>query len=113
MPEFTDAEFAKLPKWAQRKVDDLQRRVRSAEKSAEEARLATEPSLCNTQLKPYDDIPIGLGTGETVRFILNRTVRDEYVDVRVDEYGRLLLHGYRGIQIIPQASNAARVQLED
>jgi hypothetical protein len=111
--EFTETEYAKLPKWAQKKVDWLLLRVREAEREAEEARLATEPSLSNTLFKPYADIPIGLGKGETVRFMLAGDRRENYVDCRVDEFGRLQLNGHRTIHIIPQASNAAKIQFGD
>lgn len=114
--DFTDAEFAKLPKWAQRRVENLIRRTRDAEKRAEEARLATEPHLSDTLLFPYADIPIGLGKGETVRFITATGEVDrhnKHVDIRVDEWGRVVIHGTRTIHIIPQASNAARIEVGD
>lgn len=115
--EFTDEEVAKLPKWAQSKVRDLERRVRVAEDRATQSRLESQGDA-DTFLYPYDDIPVGLCKGDPVRFQLKLGVAPGHyrncIDVSVREhgtYGRVLqISGSDSIMIYPNASNVCYIK---
>lgn len=110
--------FERLPAWAKAEIESLRRKVQDAERGEAKARLATSPFESNAILDPYDTNPIGLGDGQ-VRFLLDRVgynhgdypARERYVDIRVDAFDRLSLHGGAGLVIQPYASNACHVKV--
>lgn len=108
--------FERLPAWAKAEIEGLRRKVSDAERGEEEARLATDPFRSSVLLDPYDKTPIGLGK-QQVRFLLDPAgyhvgdypSREQYVDARVDEFGRLALHSGSGMHIHPHATNACHI----
>lgn len=112
MPETTalviDPREEKLPKWAREEFARLRRRTADAERDAETARLATDPADSDTLIEPYEPVPVGLGNGTPVRFLLG----DDYVDVRVkrDSSGTYaeVMAGER-VSVRPQSSNVVQL----
>lgn len=79
-----DPREERLPRWARDALARMRRRVEDAERLATEARLATSPCESDTLLDPLKH-EIGLGVGETVRYVLSRDEAGplRYVDVRI------------------------------
>lgn len=106
----TDTREARLPVWARRELEHLRQRLREAESSAREARLATGPEDSDVILDPYDTTPIRLGKGTRIRFLLSGgDPLRHYVDVRVSR-GELDVLGGDTLAVIPWASNVVKVR---
>lgn len=100
----------RLPKWAQREIERLERRVADAEMIAEEALLATDPDQTDTYVSPMYPKKIGLPSGERVCFRLGEGYEIE-VRVKMEGGGRMveLSSGQGRLVIVPQVSNVIRV----
>ncbi len=107
-----DDRETRLPKWAQEKLADARRRVESAERSANKARLATNPADTNTVIDPYADIPIGLPKNANVRFLLGDERRRSYVDVRVDGDAVHVMGGGM-LAVMPKSGNVVDVRVNE
>ncbi len=89
-----DPRESRLPIWAQNKLDTARRRVRDAERQAEEYRLATSPEESNTLLRTgsWDKI-VGLGESPRIVFEVNapegreRIDTYDYIEAHVTEAG--------------------------
>lgn len=103
-----DPREEKLPKWAREEFARLRRRTADAERDAEVARLATSASESDTLIEPYEPVPVGLGNGTLVRFLLG----DDHVDVRVkrESWGTYaeVMAGER-VSVRPQSSNVVQL----
>ncbi len=103
-----DPREEKLPKWAREEFARLRRRAANAEQDAETARLATDPGESDTLIEPFEPVPVGLGNGTPVRFLLG----DDYVDVRVkrESWGTFaeVMAGER-VSVRPQSSNVVQL----
>lgn len=110
-----DPREGKLPRWARELLDNMRRRVQTAEATAEAARLDTKPEESTAVLYRYGDRDIGLGDDPTVQFRLGDQHR-HYIQCRVDRrlpYGpHVYLSGGDSIRFEPVSSNAIRVYVE-
>lgn len=113
-----DERFARLPKWVQRGVKNLEwrnesveERVAEANARAERARLETGPGTSRVVLADWHTGDVGLGDDARVRFHLNRDtgLRGAYVDVSLTRDG-LQLQGSRSLQILLHSSNLTTIQ---
>lgn len=106
-----DSREDRLPKWAQAALATSRRLVADAEQRATEARLATGPQDSDTLADPYDDVPLRLGHGAYIRFLLDG---DSYVDARVrqDRGGAYVdISASAQLAVQPQSSNVIRVSV--
>lgn len=105
-----DLREEKLPRWARELLGNMRSRVERAERTAEAARLNTDPDQSDTVIYRYGDEPVGLGMGPCIEFRLGPNSRD-YVHCYVerDKRGtRLHLWGDT-IRIAPKSSNAVQI----
>lgn len=112
-PAPADDRESRLPRWAQGRIAELERRLQAAEAAADAARLATAPAESDTLIDPHEPVPIGLGTGPRVRFLPagpGDTLR-RWVDVRVDPFGYVEVMGGDVFAIEPQSSNLIRIRV--
>lgn len=109
-----DPREQRLPVWAQTELTNLRRKLADAEKRAEETRLATNPAESDALLDYYDDIPIGLGKGKSVWFIVGQDQfgRDKHVYCRV-ERDLLLVHGSEQINVQPSSGNVVQIEVRN
>lgn len=112
-----DPREAKMPLWAQNMMRDARRRTADAERKAEDLRQETRPDDSNTIIRNSYGKEIGLGNGPRVVFKIpvppgERWVdHHDYVEVRLDEHGRLVLHGGSQLILVPHVTNVAYVEL--
>jgi hypothetical protein len=96
--------IARLPKWAQAYVADLEKRLDRAEDERDDLREnILGPAETDTHADPYGSVPINLPKGCTVQFRIGYGSED-IVRARVTAEG-LNVNGSTGIVIIPGASN--------
>ena len=97
-----DPREERLPKYAQRRLDALRRRVRDLEISLEERKPGPEIRVVT---QPYADYPKPVG-GEraSVRFYLDAFDGHRWIDARL-EGDALEITGWSGLQIVPHVSN--------
>jgi hypothetical protein len=93
----------KLPKWAQRELERLERDLESAQQ-----KLAAGPEDSNTFADPYAAAPRPLGRDVAVEFHTGSD-RDERVIVRVDG-DKVNIYGGDSLRIFPMSSNVIEVQ---
>lgn len=105
-----DPREERLPKWAREQIARLRRIAVEEKGRADEARLATKAKDSDTIIKPYDDIPIGLGRGPLVRFVFDVGCLGS-IDARVMDRKYLDLQSSRRIQVSPRASNHLMVEV--
>lgn len=94
--------FDNLPKWAKQEIARLERDV---EHYKETLRVGPEDS--NTFANPYSGAPTPLGKDTIILF--QAPAGD--IRVRLDERGRLEIHGGSGIAIHPRATNTVSIQV--
>lgn len=108
-----DPREVKLPAWARDMIDNARRRVKEAEKSAQEARLATGPDESDMLVDRYDQTPIGLGKRPTVRVVLGRKPDGEvirWIDIRLTESRKSIeVMGSTTLRVTPQVTNVIAV----
>lgn len=107
-----DPREAKLPRWAQDRLQRLRNRALRETAYADAALLDTDPEGSSAVMHPYEKIPVGLGKHAEVRFKLGPHATRDYIDVRVGrgyDEGKLLLHAGDGLLIEPQSSNYLKV----
>lgn len=106
-----DPREEKLPVWAKTLLVNMRQRVENAESRAEEARLATDPAGSDTLIHFYDDVPIGLGRGERVRFLPGGPGDQlAWVNVRVRRSGDIEVMASHMLTVRPEATNVVAVQ---
>lgn len=115
----TPEQIAKLPRWAQRHIDTLERNLAAARE-----RIAIGKGLgvgTNTFAEPYAQPPLPLGRDVTVRFLfggdLNRSYIDaalteaiEFPDGRVIRAPALRVMSSDALAVSPQSSNVVEVR---
>jgi hypothetical protein len=101
----------RLPAWAQNLIRDLRRTAAETIRSAQEARLATDPDGSLVQIGAYrDETPIGLGD-QTITFRSSKNAAwDQAVQVRPHRGGiEIRGIGVEGLRVEPNSINAIRV----
>jgi len=98
--------FDKLPKWAQREIERLQRDLEHAK-----ARLATGPEDSRVFADPYNDTPRPLGHDTTIDFRFSDSWHDR-LTVRIEGNGVRLMGGSR-LVITPEASNVVHIETRE
>ena len=93
----------KLPTWAQRVLERLERDLEYAEQ-----RLTAGPEDSNTFADPYAEASRPLGRDVSVEFRTGPT-RSERVIVRVNK-DKVNIHGGNSLRIFPSSSNVIEVQ---
>lgn len=99
-----------LPKWAQdrirvleRSYADLEDKLSAMGEDAEQSRIVWMDGRTHRGIKDYG----------TIRFRLGEVIDDfEYVDVNLHER-TLMIYGARPIRILPHASNAVEIAIDD
>lgn len=126
MTRFTPQELAKLPKWAQRKVVNVQRELTEAVEALREhddSVGATDVHVRDTRAALTGDRGRPLPPNAVVRFTLGDLDEDSerYVDVSIARTGTyastadapaLLIHGGRSLVMRPQVTNVLLVRPE-
>jgi hypothetical protein len=125
-PMAVDEREAKLPAWAQGKLDALRRRTRAAERASQEAALATDPDGSDAYIERFGSLGIpgaapNIGLGKDVRItwrIGERSLRGNRIEAHL---GRL--HGVGSVlqlrsdgarlMVLPGNSNSLAVTLID
>lgn len=108
-----NARIAKLPKWAQEELRDLQRLSSEALEALDELRAGKYgDDNTDTLADPYGDTPLKLRKGEVIEFRLGYGQSD-VVRARVDQYGVLELNGGAVLAVHPRAANVVHVALLD
>ena len=112
----TDLREERLPKWAKDEMARLRRDAEQARQGERKARLDTRPDASDTILDSYEPVPIGLGKGTRVRFIVG-DASDAWIDVHVETPAgssrpHIEVHGGCGLRITPRVSNAVWVRTE-
>jgi hypothetical protein len=106
MSTFDEERRARLPKWAQEELAQLQRNADRWERQAEEARLATSPDDTDTTVeRRMQGGAIGLKRGATVTFQLPAGE----IQARVEGDHLLVMADWSGLVIQPRASNTANL----
>lgn len=104
-----EEKFARLPKWAQARIEVLEMRLREANE-----RLSIGPEDSDTFADPYEhQTTKPLGTGALIRFALDGLpAKDcrQHLDARLQD-GLLLIRGSDSIRLFPQSSNVVQIQL--
>jgi hypothetical protein len=111
MSQATVDPMTRLPKWAQRRIEVLEMRVKELR-----ARLAVGPEASNTFADPHTDSPRPLGEGTIVRFVLSRHPDGtplDYVDATIEggSEKRVYIRASYGYAFYPNSSNAGYVKL--
>ncbi len=107
----------KLPVWAREMLADARCRTTEAEAKAEALRQETRPDESNTIIRSSYGKEIGLGKSPRVVFKIpvppgERWVdHHDYVEARLDEFGRLVLHGGSQLVVVPHVTNVVYVEL--
>ena len=110
MGHIINEDISKLPKWAQSKIQDLEKQISSLRKSRD----PHEGSMIEWGYGHMDfqmahgNIP----TGERVKFIIDKK-QDRYVCVRVDDDNTVLISSSHEIALYPHATNTIHVRLRD
>jgi hypothetical protein len=105
-----EARERNLPKWAQAKIAHMRQSLTDALRRAEDARLATAPELCDTLLDPHGHT-LGLGKGVQVRFVIDDTDPEAFIDVhRTGDM--ILVHGGGKVWVYPVVNNSVEVAVE-
>jgi len=107
------ARILRLPVWAQREIQTLERRVLAAEAEAEAHRAGTYGDLdTDTVADPYGG-GLNLPKGEMVEFVLDASGPAHHRAVRanISKPGVLRLNADRGLSIRPVASNDVEIRL--
>jgi hypothetical protein len=107
MATTTDAQIAKLPKWAQHRIALLEQDLEAAR-----SRLAAGPDESRIFADPFDDNR-PLGTATTVRFYPHEDQPDTYVDVVITAAAGIRLTASDWMSVRPSASNAIMVDVRD
>lgn len=98
-------------------LNNARRRVKEAEKSAQEARLATGPNESDMIVDRYDEIPVGLGRRPTVRVVLDRRPGGEvvrWIDIRLTESKKSVeILGSSTLRVTPQVTNVIAVTVQE
>lgn len=111
-----DPREVKLPRWARELLSDMRLRVERAERTAEAARLNTEPDRTDTILYRYGDADLGLPLGSTIQFRLDPTRWRKYVQCRIEstKHGIWLdVSGGDSIRLMPRSGNSVRITLDE
>jgi hypothetical protein len=106
MSAYTPEQFARLPKWAQREIEQLNGNV---DHWKAKAQIGPEGSNTFVDSGLNDEKP--LGHGPRIRFQLGDRW-DEKVEAHI-EGDFLTIHGGHALEIQPVSSNVARVRLGD
>lgn len=105
-----DPRMAKLPRWAQTRIEILERDLAHARERALQAE-GVGPEDTDSVVEPYDSIPARLQPGARLRFYLDGT-RHSYLDVRVTEQSRgkyVEVRGSGTVLIEPQSGNMFKI----
>lgn len=104
---------AKLPKWAQRHIEHLERQLIAAEQRIEEGQRGSDDT--DTIVDAYGDHPFRLPKHARVRFILGPDYGD-HIEVHTTERRRgqrvVELHGGGMLVIRPLSGNLASAELD-
>lgn len=96
---------SKLPKWAQQRIDKLERDVEYWK-----ARATEGPENSDTFISWPMDSPKPLGSGYNIRFVVGSGSGD-YIEVRNQQDGSVEVRtAWRGMRIHPTASNTIVVR---
>lgn len=112
--KLTDEErFAKLPQWAQQKINLLERNVAywmaKATEGPEDSDTFSDPHRGDGHARP-------LGRGTSIRFMLDGAEIDgdgwqDYIDVRLDEKGKyLIVTAGESMAVYPSSSNVIHIK---
>jgi hypothetical protein len=107
------ARILRLPVWAQREIQDLERRALAAEAEAEAHRAGTYGDLdTDTVADPYGG-RLNLPKGEVIEFVLdvNGPSFHRAVRANISKPGVLRLNADRGLFVSPVASNDVEIRL--
>lgn len=100
---------ARLPVWARDLLGALRRELDSADRHAQEARLATSPDESDTVIRRYIGGNIGLGDGPTVLF---RTPDGELEASLRDGALVVMTNGSTRPVVSPQSGNVLQVHVQ-
>ena len=108
---FTPEELAKLPVWARRKVETLERTVHEKQNRINALTDSSlHPDECAVVVQPFHDISFGVPDDTRIVFRLpdgdDARTRDLYLSIYD---GRLRMHGDATLTIAPSASNSVSV----
>lgn len=98
-------DVTKLPKWAQTRIDTLERN-----NAYLKAVLAEGPEDSDTFADPYSDSPRPLGKRTMIRFDVGDSSR-EHFDVRL-EGDVLEVYGGSALMLRPHAANVVKLKIE-
>lgn len=111
MQRFRDAEArAKLPKWAQAEMNDLERMVRDRDAALEQ--LSNQHEGTNTFLHGYRQLPVQLPRDSRIFFQLGNDgvaarIRRDYLEIMGTG------PGFSSLLAQPQSSNVLRIKVGD
>lgn len=102
MSEYTDEQFAKLPRWAQTLIKVQEGTIERLNRNVAQM---SDPNETPIKWRQLLDDWHGIPNGTSVRF---HTDIGAWVDARIDD-DHLILHGSREFAIEPQSSNSIHV----
>lgn len=102
----TERDITKLPVWAQRKIEVLQRDI-----SYLNSKLAAGPENSNTFADPYSSAPRPLGDSPTVEFVVGPDKLRDRIRVRV-EGDEIDVNGSTIMTVRPRAGNSVRIGID-